>query len=175
MQILPEYPELPSVLRPFLLYRKPWQSVWVILQTQIGIVHINQICSSPYGDFFLVSIENSAGSHVTGLVQLAQSCDQAGHFRFQYMISVIELTLNDYAVAFHFDFLCIGDNRDSQMFGNLRSYLCGITIDSLTACDDQIIFQIADSSGNCLGGCPCISAAQYSVSYENTRYLRPSP
>ena len=29
MQILPEYPELPSVLRPFLLYRKPWQSVWV--------------------------------------------------------------------------------------------------------------------------------------------------
>ena len=90
--------------------------------------------------------------HITGLIQFAQSCDQAGHFSFQDMISVIELTLYDNIFAFDFDILCIRNNRDSQMLGNLRSNLCGIAIDSLTACNNQVIIQIADSACDCLGG-----------------------
>ena len=49
------------------------------------------------------------------------------------MISVIELTLNDYAVTFYFDLLSVGNYRNSKMLGNLGSNLCSITIDSLTA------------------------------------------
>ena len=30
------------------------------------------------------------------------------------------------------------------MLGNLRTNLCGIAVDSLTACDDQIILKITD-------------------------------
>ena len=54
------------------------------------------------------------------------------------------------------------------MLGNLRANLCGIAVDSLAASDDQIIFQVTDRSGQCLGGSPGIRTAEYSVSYENT-------
>ena len=54
------------------------------------------------------------------------------------------------------------------MLGNLRSNLCGIAIDSLTACNNQVIIQIADSACDCLGGSPCISATQNSVGYQDS-------
>ena len=75
---------------------------------------------------------------------LAMGADKARHFCFQYMISVFELTLYDHAVAFYFDILCIRDYRDVQMFGNLRSNLCCITIDCLTSCDDQVIIEFTE-------------------------------
>ena len=84
------------------------------------------------------------------------------------MISVVILTLYDHAVAFDLDILCIADNRDIQMFGDLRANLRGIAIDRLTACDDQIVFQIADRACQCLAGSPCIRAAEYSVCHKDS-------
>ena len=66
------------------------------------------------------------------------------------MISVVKLTLNDHAVTLDLDLLRIGNNRDSQMLGNLRSNLSGISVNRLTARDDQVIFQIADCPCQCL-------------------------
>ena len=54
------------------------------------------------------------------------------------------------------------------MLRDLWSNLCGITIDSLTACDDQIIINISQSAGNCCRSCPCISTTEYTVCYKNT-------
>ena len=83
------------------------------------------------------------------------------------MISVIILSLNDNLVAFNLKILCIGDDRKLEMLSNLRSNLCGITIDCLTSGNDKIIFKISDSTCDGGGGCPCISTAEDSVSYEN--------
>jgi hypothetical protein len=55
------------------------------------------------------------------------------------MISVLILTLNDYGISLNLDILSIRDYRKSKMLSDLWSYLCGITIDSLTSCDNQII------------------------------------
>ena len=79
------------------------------------------------------------------------------------MVTVIILTLNDYAVSIYLDLLCIRDNWKSKMLSDLRTNLCSITIDSLTSCDDQIILQVAECSCKGLGGCPGISTAEYAV------------
>ena len=84
------------------------------------------------------------------------------------MISVFVLTFNNYAVAFNLDILRIRNNGNIEVFGNLRTYLCGISIDRLTACDNQIILQISECAGNCCGSSPCISAAKHSVRYKDT-------
>ena len=49
------------------------------------------------------------------------------------------------------------------MFRNLRTDLCGITIDSLTAGDDQIIFHILERTCNRAGSRPGIGTAKYTV------------
>lgn len=70
-----EYQNHLSVLRPFLLFIGNAAAICgrLFLQTQIGIVHINQICFPNHGfDFFLVSIENSAGESCNGIIQLAR-------------------------------------------------------------------------------------------------------
>ena len=83
------------------------------------------------------------------------------------MISVIILSLYDNAVSLYLQLLGIGNYRDSKVLGKLRAYLCGISVDCLTACDDQIVVQVSDSSCQCLGSCPCICSAQYSVCYKD--------
>ena len=75
------------------------------------------------------------------------------------MVSVLVLTLNNYIVTIDLDILRVGNYRKSQVFCDLRSYLCGITIDCLTAGDDQIVIQIAECTCDCGGGSPCISSA----------------
>ena len=55
-----------------------------------------------------------------------------------------------------------------KVLGDLRANLCGITIDSLTAGDDQIVIQISECSCDGLGGSPGICAAENTVSNQNT-------
>ena len=52
------------------------------------------------------------------------------------MITIIIYTLNYYAVPINLDFLCIRDNRKTKMLSDLRTNLSGITIDSLTTCNN---------------------------------------
>ena len=52
------------------------------------------------------------------------------------MISIVILTLNDNAVAFNLDILCVGDQRKVKMLSDLRTYLSGVTVDSLTTSND---------------------------------------
>ena len=59
------------------------------------------------------------------------------------MISVIILTFYDHRIAVDLDLLRIADYRDPKMLGDLRSNLCGISIDRLTAGDDQIVIQVS--------------------------------
>ena len=73
------------------------------------------------------------------------------------MISVLILTLNNYAVAFNLDILRVRDDRNVKMLGNLRAYLSGIAVDRLTAGDDQIVLQISDRARKRGGCCPCVS------------------
>ena len=84
------------------------------------------------------------------------------------MVTVLILTLNDYAVTFHFDILCIRDNRNIQVLGNLWTNLCSITIDSLTACDNQIVINVTKRTGNCCRSSPSISTTEYTVCYKDT-------
>ena len=83
------------------------------------------------------------------------------------MISVVILALYDYLVAFDLDILGIGDHRDLQMLRDLGANLRGIAVDSLTACDNQVILQIADGACNGGGGSPGIRAAQHPVCHQN--------
>ena len=55
------------------------------------------------------------------------------------MVSVLVLTLYDHAVALDLDVLGVADNRKAKVLGDLRTNLCGISIDRLTASDDQIV------------------------------------
>ena len=84
------------------------------------------------------------------------------------MVTVIILTLNDYAVSIYLDLLCIRDNWKSKMLSDLRTNLSCITIDSLTACDDQIIVKLSDRTSDCCRCCPGISTTKYTVCYKNT-------
>ena len=62
----------------------------------------------------------------------------------------------------------------SKVLGDLRTYLSGITIDSLTACDDQVVIAgFRSAACDCLGSSPCICTTKYTVSYKNTHCLRP--
>ena len=54
------------------------------------------------------------------------------------------------------------------MFRNLWSYLCGITVDCLTSCNDQIIINVSKCTGNGCRSSPCICSSQNSVSNKNT-------
>ena len=86
------------------------------------------------------------------------------------MISVIILTLNNDVLLFpvHFtDLLCIADYRNMKVLGKLRTNLCGITIDSLTAGDDQVIIKASYSACQSLGGSPGICTAEYTVGNQN--------
>ena len=83
------------------------------------------------------------------------------------MISVLILALYNYAVALDLDVLRIRNDRNVKMLGDLRANLCSITIDCLTAGNDQIILQISDRARKCGGGCPCVSAAEHSVGHEH--------
>ena len=54
------------------------------------------------------------------------------------------------------------------MLCDLRSNLRCISIDSLTSCDDQVIVDIPESSGDSCRSSPGISTAEYTVSNEDT-------
>ena len=83
------------------------------------------------------------------------------------MISVIILSLNDHLVSLNLNVLCIRDYGKSQMLSDLRTNLCGITIDCLTTGNDQIIVKVSQCTCNGSGSSPGISTAQYSVGNQN--------
>jgi len=84
------------------------------------------------------------------------------------MISIIVLTLNNNAVTFYLNILCIGNYWNIQMLRNLWSYLSGITINSLTTCDDQIIINVSKSTCDRCRSSPSISTTKYTICYQNT-------
>ena len=53
------------------------------------------------------------------------------------------------------------------MLSDLRSNLCGIAVDCLTSCDDEIVVNVSQCSCDSCGGSPCICAAEYSVGYKD--------
>ena len=85
------------------------------------------------------------------------------------MISIIILTLNrDGLLRFiNRNLLCVGNQRQVQVLGNLRANLCGIAIDSLTSGKDQIVIKVSESARDRLGCCPGVRAAENSVCYED--------
>ena len=54
------------------------------------------------------------------------------------------------------------------MLGDLRSYLSGITVDRLTSCNDQVIVDIAKSTCDRCGGCPCIRTTKHTVCHKDS-------
>ena len=44
----------------------------------------------------------------------------------------------------------VGYLRKAELFGEFRSYLCGVTIDSLTAGDYEVVVELAKSAGKCV-------------------------
>ena len=54
------------------------------------------------------------------------------------------------------------------MFSNLWTYLRSITVNCLTASEDQVIFHVLQSTCNCGRCCPCICTTKYTVSDQNT-------
>ena len=53
------------------------------------------------------------------------------------------------------------------MFGNLRTHLCGITVDGLTAGDDQIPFQLAGHRSDLTRGSQGIGTAEFAVGQQD--------
>ena len=79
------------------------------------------------------------------------------------MVTVIILTLNDYAVSIYLDLLCIRDNWKSKVLSDLRTNLSCITIDSLTAAEDDVVVIETDGverGGKDLGGGVSIGTAE---------------
>ena len=79
------------------------------------------------------------------------------------MISVIIHSLNDDILAVDLNALRIGDDREIEVLGDLRTDLRGITVDGLTAGDDQIVVQIPDRARDRGGRRPGVGAAEHSV------------
>ena len=83
------------------------------------------------------------------------------------MIAILILALNNNTVAFDLEILGIADVGQSQMLGDLRADLSRIAIDSLTAGDDEIVFQVLDCGGDRRGRGPRIGAAERAVGDKN--------
>ena len=84
------------------------------------------------------------------------------------MISVFVLSFYNHAVAVDFQFFRIGNNRKVEMLCNLRANLCCIAVDSLTACDNQVIADFLQSSSQNAGCSVCIGAAEFSCGNQNS-------
>ena len=50
------------------------------------------------------------------------------------------------------------------MLGDLRAYLGGVTVDGLTACDDDVPVQGSESSGESIGGSEGVGSGKLPVS-----------
>ena len=137
------------------------------LQTEVGLVN-RDIFLRPNGNINFVSVEYAAGSHITRIVQLSESCQQARHLNLEHMITIVILSLNDEAVALNLDALCVRDADETEMLSYLRTNLSRIAIDSLTACDDQIVLEILNCCCNCRRCRPCISAAKRTAGEQNS-------
>ena len=55
------------------------------------------------------------------------------------MVLILELALDCKRISLNIHLLRIADLRDPQLFGDLRTNLSGVAVDSLAAGDDQVI------------------------------------
>ena len=90
---------------------------------------------------------------------------------FDHHVAIFEGTFADDLTAIDLDFLDISNLWDTELFSDLRTYLSGIAVDSLTAAHNDIFFFNADflnSSGEDLGSCEGIGAAEFTAGNEDS-------
>ena len=80
---------------------------WRSFQTKFRIIYFFKVCSSPNGNLFVISIEDSTWCHITRLVQFRKSCDKTWHLNFQYVSSVVIQTFYNNRIAFDLNIFCI--------------------------------------------------------------------
>ena len=79
--------------------------------------------------------------------------------------TVFKTTFHNDVSVFEFkDFLCVCNLGKSELFSNLGAYLCGITVDGLTASENDIVIaHFLYGLGKGVGGGECIGSAKNSV------------
>ena len=124
----------------------------------------------PHLDLFVPSRNDTADGHIARLNRAGQSGDDAGCLHLENLIAVLELFLNGEGLGglvvlkvFH-----IGNLRQVEVLGNLRSHLCGVAVDGLTTGDDKVKIHCAQSTGNGAGGGKGIGTAKLAVGQQDS-------
>ena len=121
-------------------------------------------CLVGHGDQGLaISLKGAAHGQVTGLIQLLDAGDHAGGLDLHGHVAVLQHTLHGQGIAVLGDLAGIGDLGQMQLLSDLGAHLGGITVDGLTAGQDDVILVHAvgvDAGGDDLGGSVSIGAAE---------------
>ena len=133
----------------------------MILQSLIG-----------HGDQRLgVALLDTQHGHIPGLIQLLDAGNHAGSLHLHQHIAVFQHTLDGQGIAVLLDFAGIGHLRQVQLLGDLGANLSGITIDGLTAGQNDVVCIHpvgVDRGGDDLGGGVGIGAAELTGGDQHT-------
>ena len=108
--------------------------------------------------------------HVAGLVQLLDAGQQARGLRLDGHVAILQHSLNRNLAAFYLDVGSVGNLRDVQLLSDLRANLSGITVDSLTAAEYDVVLlhaNLLDSCSQDLGGSEGIGTAELTSGNQN--------
>ena len=105
------------------------------------------------------------------ITRTARSCRtvDSNHDRqraFYSFNTTVDVTFHlNLTIAYFQNFFCVCDLRQSQLFCYLRTYLCRVTVDCLTATDNNVILtDFADGSGKCVRRSQCVCTSESTVS-----------
>ena len=110
-----------------------------------------------------VALKHTGDAHVTRSIELLDAGDQARSLSLDGHVAVLEHALDGQGVAFLLHIGGVGDLGQVQLLSDLRTDLSGITIDSLTAAEDDVVVIETDgveSGGKDLGGGVSIGTAE---------------
>ena len=141
-------------------------------QTNLSQVYFD-ILSVP--DLDVLLCKDSGHVHVSWLVQLFDSSQHARSLDADQFITVFQLSLygDVFQVIIYAEFFNVCNLWEIQFLSNLRSNLSGISVDSLTTCENQVsravfFFPFLDGSFQSVGSSPCVRTAYGSVGNQDT-------
>ena len=109
------------------------------LQTYNGQVNFAISCV-PNSDL-LVLVEDTLHGHVSGFVQFLGASQHARSVNFDNFVTIFQLSLNGNSLSIfgNLEINYVSNLGQVLLFSDLRTYLSGVTVDSLTTTEDDVV------------------------------------